>query len=202
MQRPKAIVKEGEQLRPLATAGNVVPGTDRRRVWTQAETREHVAFLEQLYVRGTSLRQMELAARQRFGLRPGRVTSLLDRIRETWRKEDEANRASNRAAAVRRVTRYIRDAEGRKNQDGSWIEKPNYAALARFEELLSDLQGTREPVKVDLNVRVQETVLNVIAGLSPEELGELVAEYEDTERLAEAARRGLVIDTTGEAVRA
>lgn len=161
-------------------------------------------FVEQLYLRGTSNAGMVALAKQELGVGPKRVQVMLERIKEAWKTEDEENRKSAKGATIRRIQRYIQDAQGRKdpNDPKRWLEKPNFAALARFETLLADIQGTREPITIDLNVRIQETVLNVIADLSAEELTELVGEYDETMKLAEAARKGLVIDTTGEPVEA
>jgi hypothetical protein len=157
-------------------------------------------FIEQLYLRGTSLRGMVALAKSELGVGPKRVNVILQRIKDAWRTEDDENRKSAKSSTIRRIQRYIQDAQGRRDpaDPKKWLEKPNFQALARFEALLADIQGTREPINIDINVRIQETVLNVIADLSPEELTEIVNEYDDTQRLAEAARKGLVIETVSE----
>jgi hypothetical protein len=192
----KPVVKE--PLPPIANRVNYGTG---RRVYTAAETHDQQQFIEQLYVRGTSLNSMYQLARREKAIGANRVDRLLERIRAAWDEEDKANRKASKGAAIRRIQRYIENARGVRTEDGKgWKERPNFSALARFEQLLADLQGTREPITIDLNVRVQETVLNVIAGLTPEELAEAVNEYDENMRLATAARSGLVIDTEGHAV--
>ena len=51
-----------------------------------------------------------------------------------------------------------------------WIEKPNHSAIVRYENLLADIQGTREPLQVDVNVQVAESLVAVFSSYSLEKL--------------------------------
>ena len=100
----------------------------------------------------------------------------------------------NKAAAARRLLRYIRQAQG----DGT--RKPDFATLAKFEGLLADLQGTRAPLEIAVDVRVGEAVKAVIAGMTAEQLNERLAAARERRALAESAQKLLaprIIDVVG-----
>ena len=118
-----------------------------------------------------------------------RVDILCDRVRERWQKERAKTRDSDREAAIRRIARFRQWASGEQNSDGTWKVKPNHAALVAYERILMDLQGTREAIKVDVDVRYTEAMLGVVARLEGDEGSKLLEEAREQERLANAARR-------------
>ena len=79
-------------------------------------------------------------------------------------------------------------AAGEQNTAGDWIREPNHAAVAKYESLIADFQGTREAIKIDVDVRASQACLTVIAGLSPEEVQGYLAKYKENVRLANEMR--------------
>ena len=65
--------------------------------------------------------------------------------------------------------------------------------------LLADIQGTREPIKVDVDVRVGEAMLQLVANTSGAELDRLASEFDEYERFWREHHPD-VIDAVGEDV--
>lgn len=162
---------------------------DERRgvVISVAARRERMNAIEQLMVAGVSMTRIEDMCRDKFQMTKGKVRTYADLVRTRWAEEERANRPSNKAQAIRRCLGHI--AEARRDK--------NWAAVAQLEKHLADLQGTREPVEVNLNIdaTVTEAALHVVANLTPERRAALIAEQRALRALAAAHRAP--IDTTG-----
>jgi hypothetical protein len=173
------------------------------KVFSVAEVREQERVIEDLLVRGLGHGTIFRAVREppgtlaadgkpratALGIGQARARKLIDRIYERWRIEDGPRRAQRKAEQIRRLTHDAEVARSSKN----------YNAVARFEELLADLMGTREPIQVNHDVRVSETVLHVFGMLRPEDMHDLMNEYRQTHALAEQARRLLPASHIGTA---
>lgn len=165
------------------------PEERRVRLVPIDERRRRTEFIEGLMVAGLSMPQVERAARESFAMNRVQVASYVGRIRERWAEEEKAQRPHNKAQQMRRVCGHI--AEARRDK--------NWAAVAQFEKLLSDIQGTKEPVEINVNVDavVTEAALQVIAGLTPERRRALIDEQR---RLRALAAKAEVIDVEGKPV--
>lgn len=179
-----------------------------RNVYTKAETEQQIIFLEELLSNpqvysDTQRRQL---MKQRFQIGMTRYKKVYFLLQERWKQRDtEQDRDAKRRAQIARLHKELAWASGRRDpQDPTkWIEKPDFAAIRSFEALLAELEGTREPIKVDIDVRMTTSVVNVMANLSPEQVAELVAEQDERERLANERReqlklleQGTTIDVT------
>ena len=165
---------------PEERRGRLVPIDERRR---------RTEFIEGLLVAGLSMPQVERAARDSFAMNRLQVATYVGRIRERWAEEEKTQRPHNKAQQMRRVYGHI--AEARRDK--------NWAAVAQFEKLLSDILGTKEPVEINVNVDavVTEAALQVIAGLTPERRRALIDEQR---RLRELAAKAETIEAEGKAV--
>lgn len=172
-------MRRGEHLQKLPT------GT--RIIWGLEETQRQIYTLEGLLVQGASPSQCIRIMREKHpGVGSARTQKLTDRIHQQWAREDEEARASNRASAERRIKRMQGIAAGRRDEQGEWIEPPDHAAFARYESLLHDLQGIREPVKINLDIQVSAAVMHLIASMSASDVQEALAEIQELERKATA----------------
>ena len=162
----------------------------RGQKYTLAEVELQMSVVEQLVLATQSRPAITKAMRERFGVGSLRVLRLVARVQERWKQEDQEARPAYRAAAMRRIERYIAQARGERAPDGTWRTKPDYPALARFESLLADIQGTRAPVQVDVSVdvRVSASLQAVIASLTPEQCAERLAAARERRALAERQR--------------
>jgi len=160
-----------------------------KTVYTRAETKEQEEAVAAILPHQT-VAAVKRAMRERFGITPNRTQKLVGRVRERWVREDEASGALqvNRAEAVRRVKRQIGVASGRKDQGGAWVEKPDHSAVARYEHILANLQGTYAPVKVDVVFRVSESIMPVIGNLTPEQVQEILERQRALRELEERDR--------------
>ena len=162
--------------------------SERRRTYVSPEQRiEREAEVERLLVAGVGQRGIERTMHERHGMTVSMVRSAASRVRKRWADEERDNRPSYKAAAMRRLMGHIAAARG----------KDNYAAIAQLERLLAEMQGTREPEVVNLNVETSlpEAAMRVIAQLSPERFQALVLEQR---KLRELAAAKSVVETTGE----
>jgi hypothetical protein len=74
--------------------------------------------------------------------------------------------------------------------------RANNAEILQWEKFLSDLQGTKAPQEVNLNLNVNETIIHVLGSLTGEQLSGMLDEAKENQRLAELARNTFV--TTAE----
>lgn len=158
-------------------------------VYTRDETKQHEEAIAQLLPSQT-LAAIARHMHREFGISSKRVARLAARVRERWVREDEASGALavNRAEAIRRVKRMLAIASGKRSADGAWTEKPNHAAVAKYESLLAQLQGTNAPIKLDLEVRVSASIQGVIANLTAEQVREISERQRELRELAERER--------------
>lgn len=159
---------------------------------SREQKRERLEAIEQLMIRGIGMTSIEKTCRTQFGMSKALVTKYAAEIRDRWADEERASRPSNKATAQRRIYRHIEKARSAEN----------WAAVAALERLLSDIQGTKEATEVHVNVdaRVTEATLNVVANLTPEERARIVAEQRRLRELAAAAVNGDVVALSQAAV--
>lgn len=161
-----------------------------RRIWTPRQTAEQMAWVEAMLIEGASHHQIAKQARDAIGVGETRVATLISRVLDRWDVETSKDdgRRHAKQAQIARIHRYIQWAKGRRdpNNPNLWIEKPNHAALAKWEELLSKVQGTQAPIEIDLNIQHTEVMVQVFARYSLDQLTSLHEEAERKHRLAEA----------------
>lgn len=148
-----------------------------RRSAAEIEQREQ--FVEQLLIAGVSAGRVERVAAEKFGVARATIRGSIEKVRVRWAEEERGNRPHLKAQAQRRLIAHI--AEARK--ENQW------SAIAQLERLLSEMQGTREPVEINLNVdaTVTEAAMHVVANLSQEKVAELVERQKRLHLLAARA---------------
>lgn len=165
------------------------------KVITPELRREAINGIEQLMVAGLSMSKIEEACKSRFGLKPKKVKEYAAVVRARWAEEEKDARPVYKQQAMRRLINHINAA----------VKEKNFAAVAQFERLLSEMQGTKEAaqVHVDVGVVTSQALLHVVGNLTPEKRAEIIRLQR--ERLGEAGVRALVaaaapaiVEATGE----
>jgi hypothetical protein len=161
--------------------------------------RDQILFVESLILQpGLTETQRARAFQQRFGTSKTRYLTLQNRVREVWAREDDHLIASRKNEQTRRVMRHLQGAMGQKDAAGAWAVRPNWSAVAKFENLLADLHGTREPLRIDIDARASEAVMMVVAQMTPEQVQARLDAYAQRMALAERAERELVVEASAE----
>jgi hypothetical protein len=152
------------------------PAERRGVVVSLANVRKRTEFIENLLVAGISPSRIARAAREQLGMKSSSVNTYIDRIRERWAEEERGSRPYYKQQAIRRIYGHISQARAEKN----------WSAIAQLEKLLADIQGTKEPitVQIDVDATVKEAALHVIANLTPERRQALIAEQRRLRELA------------------
>lgn len=197
---------------PASLRNLKVPDSVRnRRVYSQAETLKHRADVEAMFVEGKPAAVIRAFMRRRYKVGEARANRLLDLVKQSMIRDDELTRDANRSTAIRRVQSQIQDIAGRllekqervvtqgrgksKRQVLVEVERPDadYARLhtvrLQYERLLSDLQGTREPIRISLDVQVTHGIMQVISTMSPEEVAQKLAQHAEMQRQASLYRQ-------------
>ena len=169
----------------------------RPKTITPEIRRRAINVIEQLMVAGVPKTRIEQACKDQFGLTRKKINEYAGVVRSRWIEEERTARPTYKQQAMRRIMGHITGA----------IKDGNYAAVAQFERLLSEMQGTKEAIDVNLNVgvTVNNATLHVIGSLTPEQRAEILRIQR--ERLGEGgvkallavAKPGAVVETTGEA---
>ncbi len=159
---------------PAQLPGGGLSGT--RPVVPEAEQRDRRETLSQLLSTGISkdriLQTMTSVTKPDgspgFGMTARAIEELISEVYQSWRDEDAAGRPHKKAAATRRIKRTI----ARANAKGA------FTAAAQLERTLMMIEGTAEPLKVEVSGvdKVSLALVQVLNIQSPEQLDELVAE--------------------------
>lgn len=112
-----------------------------------------------------------------FGMTQRAIQKLMNEVVQSWADEEVERRPHWKRAAIKRMHGHIAAARAEKQ----------WTAVASLERLLAQMQGTMEPVVLDVNVdaTVRESVINVVAMASPARVQQLA---EQALRMRKAAR--------------
>lgn len=152
-------------------------GERRGVVVSLVEVRKRTEFIENALVAGISASRITRAARDQFGMPAPSVKNYIARIRERWAEEERDSRPFYKQQSIRRIYGHISAARAEKN----------WSAIAQLEKLLADIQGTKEPiaVQIDVDATMKEAALHVIANLTPERRRALITEQRRLRELFE-----------------
>ncbi len=159
--------------------------------YSLAEAKLQFEEVEGLLRNGSAPSQMHRILRMKWPtLTKSRVGLLVTRVKDEWASESAQTRSSDRDAAIRRIHGYRQHAAGEWSAElKRWARQPDHKALAKWEMLLMALQGTREPIAIDVTHVYTQAMLQVTSRLEGDEASEMLAEAREQERLANEARR-------------
>lgn len=159
---------------------------DSKPAYTRAQANAQLHLVEELVLRGVrSTRTIQDVLAKRLGqhVSTHRIRTLVDRVQQQWSFEDSQYRAVAKASAERRILKYIQGLEGKAVGSQAEPGKPAlYAHIHKFEELLSKIQGTQEPIQLSINARVTEAMMQVIGVLDEGTMKSLIAEQHALEQ--------------------
>lgn len=94
--------------------------------------------------------------------RASQVRRAIVAMKDEWAQQDVEQQGRNKAAATRRVLTHIQRA----------VAEKKWAPVAQFERLLAELQGTLEPIRIEVDVtQAQRAALaGAIAAMNPEQV--------------------------------
>ena len=103
-----------------------------------------------------------------FNMTQDAVQNLVQEVYQTWSEEDAEDRPHKKASAIRRIKRSLIQAK----------QKNAYTAVAQLERTLMMIEGTAEPIEVNVNGldRVSGALIQVLNIQTPEQLADLVEE--------------------------
>jgi hypothetical protein len=162
-----------------------------RRVYTFQEAQAQQAFVEMCLMKRLTSRKIQIEMNKQFqSISLGRVTTLITRVRQSWKDQDDEQRPHRKAETSRRIFEHIMKINEELNQPDLTISERVVLrrTLISFENLFADVEDTRAPMKVEVDVKVRQSLSAVITALPPETMQEYLAEYQENIRLAAAYR--------------
>lgn len=186
----------------------------RRSGYSEADDEEHTLFILQLRLRGLSISQMARATHARYNIGRNRTWFLLKAALENLRSERVAEAPYSKAEQSARLRNLLSELHqerteltakqrelrsekfghekgqiaARRRSDLAVIDKRKTAvdaALLRTENLIADIEGTRDPMRVDVNVTLTGAIGAVIQNLTPGRMQELLESARRRRDLAE-----------------
>lgn len=135
----------------------------------------------------------EVLSRQ-FDKSESTIKGDIHKVRNRWGQEDDEQRRTYKSSAMRRIQSHITNAR----RDKAW------GAVSSLERLLAQIQGTLEPVQVNVEFVARQAFADYITNLSDDELDALTLEQKEMERKAAMFDKGIspddVLDTEGVSV--
>lgn len=170
-------------------------GKHRNTDFTPEEDEEHVAFVLRLRLRGANMRQITAACLRQYGFARVRTENLLRQGLDALGRDWDQTRKTSKAEQSARLRQVLFDLHAEvqakpdpKNPKRHASLTALYGAIVRCEELLSEVEGTREPVTVNVNQTITQAAVTVIANMTPERTQALLDRARERRALAEAAR--------------
>jgi hypothetical protein len=158
--------------------------------FSPAEVERQMAAVRELMLRGHGFKVITRHMRLAFSVGEARTRKLMQRVQDAWLSRAADDKQYYRSWTEARLLAVIAQLHGERNKPedwpklGEWKVRPNWSALIRFEELLAKIQGTIQPVKVDVNLTVNAAVHHVFYDLTPEQIAEMDQKALEDERLA------------------
>jgi hypothetical protein len=187
---------------PKLTHERRVEFRKQQRIYTLRETSDQEEFLLNGFISGESIHVLRRAFKKQFpDTGTNRFRQLSARVRARMVDEDKDRVATRKVEQINRTMRVITKLRI------SFFATPERAvadlrrlsaAIREQEQLLADLTGTREPLKVEVDMRVKEAVTAVVLNMSPEQMNARLQDFQETMRLAGLARDRLLVEHAAE----
>lgn len=132
----------------------------KRRSYTREQVTEHLNAIEAWLIEGNSTSVIKGYAKEQLGIGATRAITLCKRIHERWDQEDAEARKKWKATQIRRITENMKGMNKHDSRSG-------YVAT---EKLLSEIMGTKEVVKVEVEHTAKTSIADFLSGLSEEQL--------------------------------
>jgi hypothetical protein len=156
---------------------------------SEADKKLRMRFVGQLLWRGSPDEKVVSFCRNTWGMTRRASLHMIERVKLRWVAEEERNRPKAKAWAIQRLLNDL--SELRAGESKTW----DHGAIMQRERLLSDLQGTKEPIKVNVEFAQVEAVDRVMLELTPEQFRAAVDIALDEKRKARLFEAGKVVAT-------
>jgi hypothetical protein len=183
----------GDPAAPIASGYEVASRDPAHLSEVEREARRVV--VRQLLALGVGLDSLPRAMADRgWQMSRGLARAEYEAVMAEWVADHAAFRETTRVAQIRRLEAdLVRYRAAETAPDDAPGAKTRWQAVVQTEALLARLQGHLAPVthevRVEATVVVREALVEVVAGLTADDLDALVAEELELERLAAEARR-------------
>ena len=167
------------------------------RRYTLSETRDQEDFVLDGIVSGQDRRYIARSFCEKFNTKLTRYHVIRVRMLAHFKETHNERIKTAKAEAIERQMRHLSDLQlERMRMDPSDFKaRANHSnAIVKVEQLLADLTGAREPLKVEINVQMKESIQQVIVNMSPEQINEHLHRAREDRRLAQLARERLVVE--------
>lgn len=163
--KAKRIARQNKATPEQAFEDEVTPRDERsalRTGRTPAETARIRRTVEEMLSHNLPTEEIAQAMQGEFKLNANQTRNLIHRVRKAWRDTDAERRSDYKLAAQKRLLKTI--AAARAKQD--------FGAVATLERLLADIQGTKEPerIQIDVNATVRSAVEVSLAQMTAEQI--------------------------------
>lgn len=153
----------------------------QQRESVQQEVRERRREIQQLMLAGYTLAQLYTYG-ERHGWSFAQVKNDYTHISDAWSKQSEEELQHARSQAIQRIRRDLTEMRAAvltkkgKGKKGAVQEAMSFKDIATHEMLLARIEGTLRPVEVKVDVRAssRRALIDVINGMTPEEMDQLV----------------------------
>lgn len=173
---------------------------DSPKRYTIPETREHEQFVLNALVQGVPSYIIKREFKKQFSVGPRRYENIRIRVSSLMLDEDKQRASTRRAEAIARISQTLQKLRRRADEAERTNELKTFRALSaearQQESLLADFTGARQPIKIEVETRVKETLTVLMAQMPIEVLNSHLHKYQETQRLAEIGKKLLPENTS------
>ena len=157
------------------SSGPNYPATTQAPSLPPGEAAKRRSAMSKLLANGMDIGTIKRTMKNEFGMSTDQAADLRKLTLIEWQEEQDEMRPHQKTMASRRLHGHIVAAAG----------KSQYQAVASLEKVLMDVQGTAEPVQVNVNVehRLTGAVLSVLGQTDPGVVRELIHDQREYELL-------------------
>lgn len=176
MARKKPIGDEGRAA--LQRVNEARLDAEPKPIYTKEQSRDQMQKLAHILADGVvnTARIQHILGEAGVFLTKSRIEKLKEKVQELWHETDAFELKNAKYQQLHRLRGHLAMAR----------EQEHLPAIAKFETLIGNIQGTFAPIEVDHrhHMDIQQTVVNVISSLGAEEMQGMLVEYQEKENLA------------------
>jgi hypothetical protein len=166
---------------------------EKAKRYTVQEARDQEAFVFNALVAGVASHLIKREFKKQFHTGLRRFDVIRNRVTSLMLDEDKQRASTRRAEAIARISETLqtlrrRAKEAERNNDLKTFRVLS-AEARQQESLLADFTGARQPIKIEVETRVKETLTVLMAQMPIDVLNSHLEKYQETQRLAELGKK-------------
>jgi len=157
-----------------------------RPVYSAIDTRVQTEFVSHMLTNGINTPSLIRSAfKKEHGkwLSFKRISVLVARVRAKWSTEDDFALTQKRSEALRRHYAHLRRA----------MAAQEHTVVVQLEKAISELEGTKMPMKVEVHVDVAQALMATIGTMDAIEMNTMLSEWQQTVELAEERKKLVLV---------